>query len=81
MTEKFIPFALGDRVAMRRRWLQSVMDYTYASASRRGTVVEPPEGREAVHGFAYVQWDGWDHPVLINVTNLVHANRIHLEAA
>lgn len=71
-------FTNGDRVAIAAAFLRSIMDYSHASASQRGTVthVSPP-----IHGdrtLVQVQWDDGHVSKSLNV-NLIRADRIHLE--
>lgn len=73
-------FRNGDRVAYRAAFLRSIGDRTHATASRRGTVIKP-EAYPGWKSFAAVRWDDRSdaEPTPVNVTNLVLANRHHLE--
>lgn len=76
------PFKLGDIVAFRAAFLRSISDYSHASASRRGAVIDlhpiaPGVDLVVIDG---AQWAG-DPGAYCRVlsTNLVRADRIHLE--
>lgn len=71
--------ALGDLVAYARTHLRSIADYSYDSASRRGTITAIRPMRGTAHVVAEVRWldDGTTLPVLS--CNLVRADRLHLE--
>jgi hypothetical protein len=71
-------FSIGDRIAYRAAFLRSIGDYSHASASRRGTVMN-------AHPSAWphlldVQWDD-GHASPVNASNVLLASRIHLEPA
>jgi hypothetical protein len=70
------PFELGDIVAYRAAFLRSILDYTYASASKRGAVTAIiPIAR----GVSLVTVGGDFGGCRILSTNLILASRIHLE--
>jgi hypothetical protein len=78
-----VVFRVGDRVALRAAFLRSIMDYSHASASRRGEVIGiEPMGKWQLVEIYGVQWAG-DPKRSFKVLscNLVHADRIHLEPA
>lgn len=83
-------FSIGDRVAYRAAFLRFLLDYSYASASRRGTVVDPEAFPGDPH-FVRIQWDDkhrvgagvgdGETTTIICTRNIIHADRIHLEPA
>lgn len=74
------PFVAGDRIAYRAAFLRSIVDYSAASAERRATVLDAnPAGLGAP--FLEIQWDDRGAPSLINVNNVLLADRRHLEPA
>lgn len=64
----------GDRVALKASFLRSIGDYSYDSASKRGTVVNLPYGGSLVS----VRWDHGEKGH-VHVNNLLLADRMHLE--
>lgn len=81
-----VVFKVGDRVAYRAAFLRSIGDYSYDSASMRGTVVEvdPKPFRPGVQ-YMKVQWDGaelaYESSYGVLSTHILLADRIHLEPA
>jgi hypothetical protein len=65
----------GDRVAYARKFLRSVGAITHDIASRRGTVLD------ADGVLVRVRWDDTRKPAPVLKSNLVPANRLHLEPA
>jgi hypothetical protein len=79
MTKQQYPkFEQGDRIAYRAAFLRSIGDYSHASASRRGVVLNAHPA--AWSHLLDVQWDdGSSSPV--NAANVLLADRVHLEPA
>jgi len=74
-------FKIGDRVAYKASFLRSIGDYSYDSASMRGTVAEVfPEVRRGQQVLS-IKWDG-DQEVRGSLSgNLILKDRLHLEPA
>lgn len=70
-------FVPGARVCYARTFLQSIADYSHATASRRGTVIEFT-GRDG-YDVVLVQWSDEKEPRHVLGCNLWPADRIHLE--
>lgn len=76
-------FSVGQRVAYRAAFLRSIMDYSYDSASLRGTI----KGLEILYTshdmprVVLVKWDGITKSSRVLECNLIAADRIHLEPA
>lgn len=71
---------IGDRVAYRRAFLQSIFDYSHDSASRRGVIREVVLPLPSGHAIVLVAWQNGALQS-VNTANLVLASRIHLEPA
>jgi len=76
-------FKIGNRVAYRASFLRSIGDYSYDSASMRGTVVfvDPKPFRSGANQQQYlkIRWDYQDFDAGALSSNLILANQIHLE--
>jgi len=68
----------GDRVAISATFLRNICDFSHASASKRGTIaavgLEVRKGVNLIH----IDWDNGEHGRVLS-TNLVHADKLHLE--
>ena len=64
----------GDRVALKASFLRSIGDYSYDSASKRGTIVNLLYDDK----IASVRW-GDGEKGHVHVNNLLLADRLHLE--
>lgn len=67
---------IGDKVAYSKKFLQNIADYSYASASRRGTITK----LDSYGGgdFVLASVDG-DFNIKVNVNNLVLVKNIQYE--
>ena len=70
-------FNVGDRVAFSRAFLQSTFQFSGWVPFARGTIIGLVDCGPVI--LAEVQWDGRDMGNRVLTSNLVHANRIHLE--
>lgn len=70
-------FAIGDRVAMSARFLRSISDFRASTANRRGKV-QAISHIAKDRSLVTIWWDDGFISKALN-TNLVHADRIHLE--
>jgi hypothetical protein len=75
--------AIGDRIAYRAAFLRTIADYSYGSASRRGTIkgIERLYTSYDMPRVISVQWDDRDAPSNVLECNIIRADRIHLEPA
>lgn len=77
-------FVKGDRVAYNRNWLRSTGNFAGWAPFARGNIVELENLRGSDFILATVRWDkgpnGSPFEGKVNLANLVHAERIHLEA-
>jgi hypothetical protein len=73
-------FKVGDRVAYTAKFLRSICDYSYDSASMRGTV--KAIGTKLTNGYVLeVQWDKYSTPSMVLDKCLILKDRLHLEPA
>jgi hypothetical protein len=70
-------FTNGDRVAFAAAFCRSIMDFT-VRGHMRGTVVGIGIEVRAGVNLILIDWDDGQHASVLS-TNLVHADRIHLE--
>jgi hypothetical protein len=78
---KIATFKVGDTVAFARHFLRNTFDYSHAKASLRGVVVEVADMDQ--WQLCRIDWtvaDGTVQTRSVIAPNLVHADRIHLEA-
>lgn len=76
-------FAPGDRVAYSAGMLRSTMDYSWVTASRRGTIVkvhEPQISKTAGHYVALIWDDRPDHQATALSCNLTKVSRLAVDA-
>jgi hypothetical protein len=73
-------FKVGDRIAYTAKFLRSIGDYSYESASLRGTVLNI--GSKLTKGYVLeVQWDRYSTPSMVLDQCLILKDRLHLEPA
>lgn len=73
-------FPPGTRVKWAAHFLRSIADYSHASASRTGTVLDGMiNSYSPTFHIVLVKWDDREEVDGVNCSNLIPANKIHLE--
>ena len=70
-------FKIGDKVALKAAFLRSISDFSFEAASKRGTVIEIIP---IAKGVDLIGLAGWGGSGRVLSTNLILADRIHLES-
>jgi hypothetical protein len=73
------PFKPGDRVAYSREFLRNTGQFTGEAPFKRGTVISVHDHRSYGPLLVHLRWDGTTLGCNVNASNLVHADRLHLE--